>query len=253
MERYYTKSSNPKSRIKNNEELYKKIYEMGEYTNVEGIATIESGNDIDISKVKELLSKRDKEQTVSHKSTIERTEPIKVQIEEIDTDRNFDIRDVLNKAKESKPKEEDKMRSLKNTQYDILKGLNLKKSPGEDVDLKDLINTITHNSALNKLASADDGDSLLDDLISKGKTDAIDTKSINAIINEEKKEYEKKKNDELDIDKSFYTSSFNFKSDDFETMVDLTNSLKKRNRLIKILIFFVVIALAVIITYLVLK
>ena len=61
MERYYTKSSNPKSRIKNNEELYKKIYEMGEYTNVEGIATIESGNDIDLSKVKELLSKRDKE------------------------------------------------------------------------------------------------------------------------------------------------------------------------------------------------
>lgn len=247
MERYYNKPVNTKSRIKNNEELYRKIYEMGEYSNVEGIATIENGNDIDISKVQELL-KMHEERDKRQKPRIER-EPIKVEVEQMDEDRNYDIRDVLNKAKESNTNHDDKMRSLKNTEYDILKGLDLKKTSVEDVDLKDLINTITHNSALNKLASGEDTGSLLDDLISKSKTDTIDTKSISTIINDEKKKYEK----DMDIDKSFYTSSFNFKEDDFETMADLNKNLKKRNKLIIILIVLSLILAGLLGAYLFIK
>lgn len=251
MERYYNKPTTTKSRIKNNEELYKKIYEMGEYSNVEGIATIENGNDIDISKVQELLKMRE-EKEKREKTRVERPEPIKVKIEQIDEDRNYDIRDVLSKAKESNVNHDDKMRSLKNTEYDILKGLDLKKTSIEDVDLKDLINTITHNSALNKLASEDTG-SLLDDLISKSKTDTIDTKSINSIINEEKKKYDKDFEKDMEIDKSFYTSSFNFKEDDFETMADLNKNLKKRNSLIIVLIVIALIMLVLLAVFLFIK
>ena len=252
MERYYSKSSKKTSRVRNNEELYKKIYEMGEYTNVEGITTIEKGSEIDISKIKELLQKGEQKPEKRTTSVTPKSEPIKVEVEEMDEDRNYDIRDILNKAKESKTDDNNKIRSLKNTEYDILKGLNLKKAPSdEEYDLKDLINTITHNSALNKLASAGDGDSLLDDLISKGKTDMIDTKSINAIINEEKKKYDNKDDEEMEIDKSFYTSNFNFKEDDFDAMVDLNNNLKKRNKLIKILIFFVFVIMVALIVLLV--
>lgn len=247
MERYYSANSQVKTRSRTNEDLYKKIYDGGEYSNVEGIATIEKGKEIDIEKIKKLLEKREEEKRIQAKRNyIEKEEPIPVKIEEIDDSRNYDIRDVLNKAKDGRVKD-DKERSLKNTQYDILKGLNLKKVPDridEDSNLEDLINTITHNSALNQLADGDLSLDLLDDLKSNGNTDVVNTGSIHALLNEEKVAYEKKKKEEQEnneIDKSFYTSSFNFKADDFETMIDLNNNLKKRNKLIKILVFIAVL------------
>lgn len=59
MERYYHADSEIKQRTRRNQELYKKIYEGGEYTNIEGIASIGSTNEIDISKIKQMLQNRE--------------------------------------------------------------------------------------------------------------------------------------------------------------------------------------------------
>ena len=49
MEKYYRTNSNIKSRSLKNEKLYRTIYDVGEYTNIEGIARAEKTNQIDLT------------------------------------------------------------------------------------------------------------------------------------------------------------------------------------------------------------
>lgn len=61
MQRYY-KSQDVSSRSQRNKELYKDIYEYGQYSNIEGITSIGKANEIDITKVKEMLNGREQYQ-----------------------------------------------------------------------------------------------------------------------------------------------------------------------------------------------
>ena len=61
-------------------------------------------------------------------------------------EKNYDIMDVLSKAKENK-KPDDKERVLSKTSYNVLKNLNLKENINtDDEDLKEMIQTITNTS-----------------------------------------------------------------------------------------------------------
>lgn len=231
MEKYYNNSQSRTSRTTRNTDLYHNLYNGQEYTNVEGIATIEKSNEIDINKIKELLQaheeiKQDRKPIV--KRQIRKIEDEPEEIEE----KNYDIMDVLNKAKDEY-NDDNKNRSLKNTQYNILKNINVKEIE-EDDSLKDLIHTITNTSVLNKLGDRDLSLNLLEELKSDDNT-MIGAKGSNEIF---KNEIEKSKNDTDDIDKSFYTSSLNFGEKDFEQLNDIKSSLKKNNVLISILVFF---------------
>ena len=92
-----------------------------------------------------------------------------------DTERDYDIRDVLSKAREEK-EPDDKERVLRNTNFDILKDLHLdgerKKMLDDETseDLQDMLKTITDTSLANK-----NDDDLAADLFSDLKGD--DTKS----------------------------------------------------------------------------
>ena len=55
MERYYKKETQGNSRTKRNTRLYNSIYSYGKYSNIEGIASIDNTNEIDITKVKRCL------------------------------------------------------------------------------------------------------------------------------------------------------------------------------------------------------
>ena len=56
--------------------------------------------------------------------------------------------------------------------------------------------------------------------------------------------YENKTDENLsEIDKSFYTSSLGFTSDDFEQLRDIQDSIKTNNKLIKFLVFVLIIAI----------
>lgn len=233
-----------------NESLYKKIQESSNYSNIEGIATIEKTNEIDITKVKEMLQNREnyrKQKQYSH--LIEKDKEI---IEEVDQEteeeKNYDIKEVLDKAKEEWEEPNEEYRSLKNIRYDILERLNLKTTPEEEKELQELIDTIALRNMQENGSSDDVG--LLDEL--KSDTMVGEATSIKRIIEEARKEEakqeEQKKEDQTsqfnsdELDKSFYTSSMEFSSKDFEGLKSLGNDLKKHNVLLTVLIIVITIA-----------
>lgn len=247
MERYYQSTepeeTEPTKRSRLNEDLYNKIYDDVEYSNIEGIAQIEKTNEIDISRIKEMLKNREsyrKEREFSQ--IVKRPEPIVEEAPQVEEDKNYDIRDIMTKAKDERSDEYDH-HSLKNTQYNILKGINLKDHIdnyiGEsDENLKELINTITNTSLLNKLGDRDLSLNLLNDLKSNGDTMYSNTDPIRKMIESAKEE---EITEASNIDKSFYTSSLGFAEKDFEEFKDMHTTLKKNNLLIRILIFILAV------------
>jgi len=250
MDRYQHKEE----RSTKNEGLYRKIQESCNYSSIEGIAAIDKTNEIDITRVKEMLQNREnyqKQKQYSHLMGKEQEQAEEV-VEVIENEKNYDIREVLDKAKEDWDKPSENYRSLKNIHYDILERLNLKATPEEEQELKELIDTIALRNKQG-IAESDDG-GLLDDL--KSDTMVGDATSIRKIIEEakveEEKQEEEKKEEQLasqfnadELDKSFYTSSMEFSSKDFEGLQDLGNNLKKHNILLTILIVVLVLGLLV--------
>ena len=96
MDRY----RNDTERSVKNQEIYKQIGDIGSYTNIEGIANINDNNEINISKIKEMLKNRENYQKEKRYRDLlvseEKTEDLKKDVEEIE--RKYDIKDVLTDA-----------------------------------------------------------------------------------------------------------------------------------------------------------
>lgn len=232
MEKYYQGGTSVKRRSDKNQDLYRTIYEEGEYTNVEGISIIEKNEKIDIEKIRELIGSTKKEEKPKEvKKTV--YEPMYQYEEE---EKSYDIKDVLSKAKSERPEPENK---FSNTQYNILKNIQLNDnvtapSTVDDEDLKSMIEAITINSKLGET-----GD-LLDDL-----------KTIHAPNLKEEIEEKEESQREPEIDRSFFTSSLGFTSDDFEDLKEMKDSLKTNNILTKILLFILLVVIVTGIMFLV--
>ena len=158
-------------------------------------------------------------------------------IEEVEeVSKNYDIKDLLSKVKDENDNES---RSLKKEQYELLKSLNINNKKEEiqkeEDELKELLNTIVSTKTLNGLTSADVG--LFDDL--KSDTMVGDAASIKKIIEEEK---EKKIEDtNMEIDKSFFTSSFGFTQSDFDELKNMNHKIKKGNKFIIVLLVVLIL------------
>ena len=131
MERYYQTEKEGNTRTKRNTKLYNSIYSYGKYSNIEGIASIDNTNEIDITKVKKMLETREKYQAERRFRRLtdggkEPKELPRIQKRYDNEDRTYDIMDVLSKAKENK-EPDDKERVLSETSYDVLKNLHLKR------------------------------------------------------------------------------------------------------------------------------
>ena len=125
-------------RTKRNEHLYARVEAPLEYSSVEGVARIDNTNSVDINKIKELLL-REEEPKKKHHSKMEKQETLEDTSELVTfnqlEDKNYDIRDILNKAKDEKEEDDDdKYRNLQNTGYDILKNIQVQKKPTEISD-----------------------------------------------------------------------------------------------------------------------
>lgn len=249
MERYL-KDNNLSNRSTKNRELYKEIQNLDTYTNIEAVSTIEKTNEIDITKVKELLKNREnykKEKKYLQALNKKRNIEIEEEKKEMEEEKTYDIKDALSEAKNKRKEETERYHDLKNTQYNILKSLQLKdKDYTEEEELKELIHTITNNSKLNKL-SEESG--LLDEL--KSDTMVGDAESIKKIIEEEKNNNVEEET--MDLDKSFFTSSLGFKPEDFEDLKDIKHNIKKNNLLIKILLVVIVVIIILGILFIILK
>lgn len=252
MDRYYKQDSNSSKRSSKNQDLYKDIYSDSEYSNIEGIATIDNPNEIDITKVKNML--RNREEYQRQKEIIKLTPKEELmpnyEVFEQEEDRVYDIRDILKKAKVSRPNEE-KNRSLSNTNYDILKELKNRQNK-TDENLKDLIDTISETSQLNKLSDHQLGLDMFNTLKSTENTIITSNDSIKNLLDQARINDQKKLvNTSTSLDKSFFTSGLNFSEQDFEQIVELSKTVKKNNLLIKILFFIITLLLAAGIIFLV--
>ena len=240
MERYYKTQESRKRSIRN-ESLYQTIYEDETYSNIEGVVATPKANEIDIEKIKELIASREREKNQTRK--LERR-PLLLEPEEEsvgEEEKNYDIRDILVKAKDSRENSEDEHRSIKNTEYNILKNIkiNNKHDLDQEEELKELINTITSTSLLNKMSDNELSLNLFDDL--KSDTTIVKPSAIQSLLDEN----QEKLHNTSEMDNSFFTSSLGFKERDFEQLQDLNKSIKKNNKIMKVIliILFVVIAL----------
>ena len=241
MDRYYKSELVSSGRSSKNKSLYEQIKDLDSYSNIEGVATIEKTNEIDISKVQEMIKNREnykkqKQLRTILKEEVEELEKLE-EVEEIT--KNYDIRDLLSKVQDEP---EEKSRRLREDQYEALKSLNTRgktksiEVEKEEKELKDLLHTIASTKAFKDIKEPNEYEEqdvgLFDDL--KSDTIVGDAASIKKIIEEEK---EKKIEDtNTEIDKSFYTSSFGFTQSDFEELKNMNNNIKKGNKFIIVLL-----------------
>ena len=81
-------------------------------------------------------------------------------------------------------------------------------------------------------------------LKSDNNTNIVNSEDVKEAIKNQSSSYENKTDENLsEIDKSFYTSSLGFTSDDFEQLRDIQDSIKTNNKLIKFLVFVLIIAI----------
>lgn len=257
MERYYKKdNSNFKGRSAKNADIYKDIQDLDSYSNIEAVRTIETTNQVDITKVKEMLKERENYQNERKYHQTMKDSPIGVvnprdkmtdnhrsydildikpdAEEQIYEEKIYDIIDVISKAKEDNDIEEDKYRNLKNTNYNDINNLNLRKKEykNSEEELKELIHTISNNSELNKLSESQD---LLDEL--KADTMVGEASSISKVIEKEKS---LEPTITSDLDKSFFGSSFGFSKSDF-----VDGALKPKKKKIWIVLLIVLTLLII--------
>ena len=238
MEKYHGNVSNVGKRSVRNESLYKDMYENVEYSNIENIATMEKTNEISLEQIQELLKER--ENVKKRNSTVNREIP-RVYQAPID-DRSYDIRDILVKAKDEHV-EDNKNRSLRNTQYNILKNININDKMNAE-DEAELEKTLVNTSVLKDFNDSELSLDMLSDLKSSGNTIVEENNVVDLLkeVNEAKDKYEPQ--DEEGLDKSFYTSSLNFKEEDFEQLKDLQDSIDNNNKMIKVLFFLLFLVIA---------
>lgn len=252
MERYYRSNPEMNRRTSRNEDLYKQIYESAEYSNIEGVTSIGSTNEIDITKLKEMLKNRENYQKEKEYRNIMKIEkPIEIPVIEEEEERTYDIRDILNKAKNERTEDDNKDRSLKNTQYNILKNLNLKEGKQtypdlekENQELKALINTITSTSMLNQLNDKELSLDLFDDLKSSDHT-MTENYSMKSLLEEAKKTADNEE-EKTEIDQSFFTSSLGITEKDFQEYEDFKADKDKKRKNILFRIFIILILLCAI-------
>ncbi len=162
MDRYYKSSYNTNKRTTRNLDLYRTIYKDSEYTNIEGIADIDKSNEVDIAKIKDMLKSREDYQSGRElKTFISKEEPVRYETFERDSDRVYDIRDILNEARTNK--KEEKYHNLDQANIDLLNELkNKSKEVVQPEKIENMVDTITNTSKLNKLTDPETGLDMFD-------------------------------------------------------------------------------------------
>ncbi len=214
----------------------------------------DNNSQMDIDKIKEILEK-------NYQTTPQRRS-LKMDIPEdeeyiMEKTREYDINSILEAARQEKEVdyEEERLKKVRDTQYDILKNLELEAEEKETSkknkeELLELINTINLNEVQNKTKEIMDSETeelnplnILSDLKGDENTVVAGAKEFNDEMAslEEKKENEKEEVNKAldeDIDESFYTNSMSFSKKDFADFDDVE---EKSSIFVKIIIVILVI------------
>ncbi len=235
MSKYTGEETTRKSRVQRNEVLYKDITknELNNF-NIHSNTTIlgeNKKNEIDIDKIKKILDNKYNE-PVKRKS-IRLDEEEEYLDPEVEITKEYDINVILNKARNenSLSYEEERVKKIRDTQFDILKNLEINKEEKDKLSevkpnstenkLVDLLNTIAINEKKVDGSNAELFD-LLGDLKPNADTQVVDPIEKSMVINsiEDVKNDDVKSNDNTSkmkkIKEEFYTTSTKFNKKDFE-------------------------------------
>jgi len=251
MNRYYYNEDKQKERTKKNQELYDTVYNMEP---LKIVGTIDNLNEIDLKEIDDTLKSREEYRKLKEYKKI-----LNQPNDRYDTDyeaseqpenKVYDINSILERAKTERGTNEldDRYRKLKNTQYNILSNLNIndynskEKENDSEEQLKDLIHTITMKKMeLESIELDEQDDNLLDDLMPTSNT--VITEAVNDKLTN--------KEVEGDIDKSFYSSSYDFTKEDFEDSKKVKSGNKVSKILIRILLFIVIVMVTIAVLFVV--
>ena len=254
MDRYYNSTNSGMERCRKNKDLYKRVH--NESNGIDSINSISKDNEIDLSRLKNIVSDREafnKERKlresigksglnidIPYKNgsvdsyDIMDVKPEKIEVSDIKEEvKNYDLSDVLNKAMDEYNESDSKNRNLKNLEYTDLNNLNLRKKEykNSELELKDMIKSIHNTSNLNKLGD----DALLLDSLTADTM--IGDSSIKKVIEQDK--VETRKDDTKELDKSFFTNTFDFGEEDFDGKLSGKKGKKKKIIIAIIICLFV--------------
>lgn len=230
MEKFHKDNNESPRREDKNSFLYDEIY-VEKKDPTSNITLIDNVNEIDINRIKEMMSSRETYKKSREYSSIigieeKKQERISVDLDEPDT-KDYDINELIKKKKDGIEEDSEKIRKISNTQYDILKGLSVTSKESDfftqEKDLSQMMEKITDNEEKTL--------DLFKDL--KGNDEEELT---NSSINNRK----------LDLKPN--SNTFKFEKDDFE---DSNSKDEKSFSKMITLIFLIVIAILIGIFYLV--
>lgn len=239
MNKYNTEKPVLKKRTDKNKDLYKNINEgfIASDFDINSNMTVLNTDSrvIDVDKIRDMLDRkyRVEEQNKKHIIIPEEKEET---IELVNT-KEYDINSILEKAKKSKNFDyaEERLKSIHNTQYDILKKLDIKENEeqvsDDEENLVNLINTITALELKNKNNKKKHEEALemFPEFMDEDDAEGAESES----------------NDEYATSNNI----LNFKSEDYEGFEDLKNDIKANSILIKIvgMLFILILLIGVLI------
>ena len=266
-EKYYDEDTKVyQSRTSRNSNLYKDINksELNDF-NIASNAKVIGENDsnsVNVDKLKEILEKNYHD--IPKRREVKLVPEVEEPSLELEETKEYDINAILEKAREEKEVdyEKERLKKLRDTQYDILKNLNVEEEPRETKaagdktkeELLELINTITeneiHKTKLDPLDILTDLKGEDTNTMIMGANDTTEIlKNLVAEKNEEKIQEPKKpttseeKKDK--IDNSFYTNSLSFTQSDFDDFNDLKEDVESHKLLLHIIIIVITIAIII--------
>lgn len=234
------------SRTRKNQDLYQKMNNRDlENVNLTSNAHIigDNSKNIDVGKVKEMIEKTYQKTPPKRKSLYNENSSRYKENKEEET-KEYDINAILEKAKQDKDidYERDRLKKIRDTQYNILKGLNLEEEENrrcQEDKLINLINTITEKEDTREVNPLD----ILSDLKGSEQTEVI--RGLKEEIEKEDILDNVKKEVKKEVDKTFYTNSLSFTKSDFDDFNDLKNDLESNKLLVKILLVVVVMTILI--------
>lgn len=273
------------SRTKKNQALYEEMSEEElDGFSVDSNTTILDNNrsTIDVEKLKSMLDKKYRDPEKKVRLTRDDDEEVKYGVN-LDETREYDINEILSKAKDSNDTdyEVERLKKIRNTNLDILNGLSLADKMDEDDDedkeekdeskkLRELIDTINMKESLSDgadpldilsdLKGDDDETKVLgakDDFMKETTKEApvirgldkLNLKEEKDLASEIKKPKVEKKDIDIDLDKTnentFLTTTNLFTESDFDDFNDLKEEVAGTKIVIKILIVIVILAFIV--------
>lgn len=239
----YTETPILKTRTEKNKSLYEQIKSSDiDKFDITSNATVigEDINKIDIDKVKDMLDKRYRDEYNKRTFKVREEENDDIDTKDVDT-KEYDINAILEKAKKTQnvDYEKERLKKVHDTQYDILKKLNIEEDTQEimednEENIVNLMNTITQLEMKNSKKESVGNTTALDLLSDLSDND---TNTIYKTMELDKENISQKTKDNLDEE----DLNIEDKYDDFK---ELEKDLNSNNIAIKVVgIVFLIILL----------